>query len=94
VDQVSVQINRDRLDRRDAGMRRIGIWTRSARNTAFLAMEWFRNRIEAKIVIDDWRTHYNEVRPHSSLNYETPLAFRRRVETGSTTAIVSREAWS
>ena len=26
-----------------------------------LAMEWFRNRIEAKIVIEDWRTHYNNV---------------------------------
>jgi len=33
-----------------------------------LAREWFRNRIEAKIVIDDWRRHDNEVRPHSSLN--------------------------
>lgn len=37
-----------------------------------LAMEWFRNRIEARIVIEDWRTHYNEVRPHSSLQYATP----------------------
>ena len=43
-----------------------------------LAMEWFRNRIEAKIVIEDWRTHYNEVRPHSSLHYATPTEFRRR----------------
>jgi hypothetical protein len=24
----------------------------------------FRNRIEAKSVIADWRVHYNEVRPH------------------------------
>ena len=23
-----------------------------------LAMEWFRNRIEAKVVIEDWRQHY------------------------------------
>ena len=37
-----------------------------------LAMEWFRNRIEARIVIEDWRNHYNEVRPHSSLQYATP----------------------
>jgi putative transposase len=41
-----------------------------------LAMEWFRNRVEAKIVIDDWRVHYNEVRPHSSLNYQTPYEFK------------------
>jgi len=32
-----------------------------------LAMEWFRNRIEAKIVIEDWQNHYNDVRPYSSL---------------------------
>lgn len=41
-----------------------------------LAMEWFRNRLEAKVVIEDWREHYNEVRPHSSLGYQTPKEFR------------------
>lgn len=40
-----------------------------------LAMEWFRNRIEAKVVIEAWRRHYNEVRPHSSLKNLTPYAF-------------------
>ena len=30
-------------------------------------MEWFRNRIDAKIVIEQFRRQYNEVRPHSSL---------------------------
>lgn len=43
-----------------------------------LAMEWFRNRIEARVVIEDWRQHYNRVRPHSSLSYETPEAFSRK----------------
>ena len=43
-----------------------------------LAMEWFRNRIEAKVVIEDWRQHYNTVRPHSSLQYETPEAFGKK----------------
>ena len=37
-----------------------------------LNMEWFRNRTEARIVIEDWRRHYNEVRPYSSLGYLTP----------------------
>lgn len=46
-----------------------------------LAMEWFRNRLEAKVVIEDWRVHYNEVRPHSSINYQTPNEFRRSLET-------------
>jgi putative transposase len=59
-----------------------------------LAAEWFRNRIEAKIVIEDWRMHYNEVRPHSSLNYRTPGEFRRAQESYQSTAIVSRPAWS
>jgi len=59
-----------------------------------LAMEWFRNRIEAKIVIDDWRTHYNEVRPHSSLNYDTPLAYRQRLTSDLPTAVVTRAEWS
>ena len=40
-----------------------------------LAMEWFRNRLEAKVIIEDWRRHYNEIRPHSSLNYRTPAEF-------------------
>lgn len=37
-----------------------------------------RNRIEARVVIEDWRQHYNHVRPHSSLNYETLEAFSRK----------------
>lgn len=41
-----------------------------------LSMEWFRNRLEAKVVIEDWRKHYNDVRPHSSLNYQTPNEFK------------------
>lgn len=42
-----------------------------------LAMEWFRTRNEAKVVIEEWRRHYNEVRPHSSLGQQTPAAFSR-----------------
>ena len=41
-----------------------------------LSLEWFRNRTEAKLVIENWRRHYNEVRPHSSLGYLTPTAFK------------------
>ena len=40
-----------------------------------LSMEWFRNRLEAKVIIEDWRRHCNEIRPHSSLNYRTPAQF-------------------
>lgn len=50
-----------------------------------LSMEWFRNRIEAKVVIEDWRIHYNEVRPHSSLDYQTPCEFKAKLENCLTT---------
>jgi putative transposase len=40
-----------------------------------LSLEWFRSRAEAKIVIEAWRKHYNQVRPHSSLGYLTPAEF-------------------
>jgi len=48
-----------------------------------LSMEWFRNRVDAKIVIEAWRRHYNEVRPHSSLGNLTPAEFKRQLSTTS-----------
>jgi putative transposase len=45
-----------------------------------LNVEWFRTRPEATIVIEQWRRHYNEVRPHSSLGYLTPQEFREQNE--------------
>ncbi len=44
-----------------------------------LGMQWFKNRIEAKVVIEDWRRMYNRVRPHSSLNNLTPAEYARRI---------------
>lgn len=41
-----------------------------------LSAEWFRNRLEARVIIEDWRNHYNKVRPHSSLGYKTPQEFK------------------
>ena len=43
-----------------------------------LSLEWFRSRAEAKAVIARWRQHYNQVRPHSSLNHLTPAEFVAR----------------
>jgi putative transposase len=40
-----------------------------------LSLEWFRSRAEAKVIIEAWRRHFNEVRPHSSLGYLTPNEF-------------------
>ena len=54
-----------------------------------LSMEWFRNRIDAKIVIEQLRRQYNEVRPHSSLGQLTPGEFKQRLseETNPETVI-------
>ena len=45
-----------------------------------LSLEWFHSRAEAKILIEQWRRHYNEVRPHSSLGYLTPNEFVAKLE--------------
>ena len=37
-----------------------------------LDREWFHTRREARVVIEAYRRHYNEERPHSSLGYRTP----------------------
>jgi len=46
-----------------------------------LSMEYFRSRTEARVLIEIWRRHYNDVRPHSSLKYRTPNEFRRHHES-------------
>jgi putative transposase len=46
-----------------------------------LAMHWFKNRIDAKILIDDFRRAYNEIRPHSSLGQLTPAEFKQQLAT-------------
>ena len=48
-----------------------------------LNMEWFRTRAEAVVTIETWRRHYNEVRPHSSLRYLTPLEFKSSMQNQS-----------
>lgn len=40
-----------------------------------LNQHWFRDLDEARQIIDAWREHYNNERPHSTLNYMTPIAF-------------------
>lgn len=56
-----------------------------------LNVEWVRNLREAGAVIESWRCHYNEARPHSSLDYRTPSEFyevyKQRAMTLTTTRI-------
>lgn len=44
-----------------------------------LNQHWFRTLDEAKYEINQWREHYNHVRPHSSLNYLPPSVFAKQV---------------
>lgn len=55
-----------------------------------LSIEWFRSRAEAKVVIEAWRRHYNDGRPHSSLGYLTPTEFHQRYRNPSTPGAIPR----
>lgn len=39
---------------------------------ALLNTEIFYTLVEAKLLIENWRQHYNHIRPHSSLGYKPP----------------------
>ncbi len=43
-----------------------------------LNLNWFTSLAEAERIIEDWRVDYNQNRPHSSLNYQTPEEFAQR----------------
>jgi hypothetical protein len=57
-----------------------------------LSLEWFRSRAEAKVIIETWRQHYNEVRPHSSLDYLTPNEFVARGARSAPRKATGRDA--
>jgi len=40
-----------------------------------LNLNWFTTLVEAERIIENWRVDYNENRPHSSLNHQTPEEF-------------------
>ncbi len=40
-----------------------------------LSRELFTSLVEAKVVIEEYRQHYNRRRPHSALGYKTPTEF-------------------
>jgi putative transposase len=46
-----------------------------------LTVEWFRNRLDAKVGIERWRRHYNDERPHMSLGDRTPAEFKAQIKS-------------
>ena len=51
-----------------------------------LNISWFRNLFDARRQISAWKREYNEQRPHSSLQYQTPAEFARSVPSPSTSS--------
>lgn len=52
-----------------------------------LNLEWFHSLAEARVIVQRWRQHYNQERPHSSLGYQTPAEFRSAWEAKQTGAL-------
>ena len=46
-------------------------------------------RAEAKIVIENWRRHFNTVRPHSSLDYQTPAEFAAKLKEQTSASMLA-----
>lgn len=40
---------------------------------------WFTDLVDARQIIETWRRKYNEVRPHSSLGYQTPEEYTNKL---------------
>ncbi len=53
------------------GARAIGV-TEATYRDELLAAEVFNTLAEAEVLIEQWRKHYNTVRPHSALGYRPP----------------------
>jgi putative transposase len=40
-----------------------------------LSVEAFSGLLEARVLVEDWRVEYNTLRPHSALDYRTPVQY-------------------
>jgi putative transposase len=47
-----------------------------------LSVHWFASLHEAQALLNDWRTDYNNVRPHSSLGHDTPATYAATASGG------------
>jgi putative transposase len=45
--------------------------------------------VEAKVVVEEWRSHYNDIRPHSSLEYKTPSEFKLALNNNLNLGLIS-----
>ena len=47
---------------------------------SYYKREVFASLLEAKVLVKEYRNHYNDRRPHSSLGYQTPVEFAASCE--------------
>lgn len=57
-----------------------------------LNANWFWDLRDARSKIEDWRQDYNQQRPHSSLDYQTPAAFAAAQLPSGSASLRLREA--
>jgi transposase InsO family protein len=56
-----------------------------------LKREVFSGLLEAKVLVEEYRNHYNQERPHSALGYLTPAEFAASCELPSADAYLRKE---
>lgn len=52
---------------------------------------WFTSLAEARVLVASWRRDYNEHRPHSSLDYQTPAEFAARFRHATPRSEIEKE---
>jgi transposase InsO family protein len=56
-----------------------------------LKREAFTSLVEAKVLVEEYREHHNERRPHSALSYRTPSEFAASCEAAGTSRGFAKE---
>jgi transposase InsO family protein len=56
-----------------------------------LKREVFAGLLEAKVLVEDYRDHYNQRRPHSALGYRTPAEFAASCGSASVAMVLTKE---
>ncbi len=59
-----------------------------------LKRESFTNLLEAKVLVEEYRSHYNHERPHSALGYRTPAEFAALCDVASVDTEFAKELQS